>query len=200
VLDPEERGELTDARVIDVVGGHLDDLVLVGCVLEGVRLTAASARRIHLTDVVLRDCELSGLDLQEARLRRVRLEGCRATALEAGGSQASDVVVVGSKLAEAGLRMTRWERAELDDVDLRGSDWTGASLQDVSVSGCDLSGSVLTKASMDDVRLGSTTLHDVVGARWLGGATIDPSQLVPVALALFADLGITLEDRDDPEA
>ena len=197
MLDPDDRAELADARVVGVAGEDLDDVALVRCVVEGVRLTAASARRVRLTDVVLRDCELSGLDLQEARLRRVRIERCRATGLEGGALHAADVAVVDTKLADAGLRMTEWERVAFVGVEATGVDWTAASLRGASFVGCDLSGAVLSRCRMDEVTFRASGLDDLVGARALAGAVVDGPQLVPVALALFADLGIGLAGGDE---
>jgi uncharacterized protein YjbI with pentapeptide repeats len=196
-LDPDESGELADARIVDVVGDELDDLELVRCVVEGVRLTARSARRIRLVDVVLRDCELSGVDLGEASHRRVRFERCRAEGLDAGLVRAADVVVVDSKLTGAGLRMSGWERARFDGCDLRETEWAESTLQRVEFASCDLTGADVSRVRMEAVRFRSTRLDGVKGARALGGATIDALQVIPVALSVFADLGIRVAD-DEP--
>lgn len=193
-FDPDLVGELADAVVTEVADGDLDDVELVRCVLEGVRLTARSARRLRLVDVVLRDCELSGADLTEARLTRVRLEGCRAEGLDLGMAKAVDLVAVGSKLTEASVRMAELELWRLDDCDLRRSEWQRAVLASGVVDGCDLDHADLSGARLTDVRVMRTRLDDVVGARALAGATVDSAQLVPLALAVFADLGIRLDD------
>lgn len=198
-LDPDVAPELADAVVTEVADGDLDDVELVRCVLEGVRLTARSARRIRLVDVVLRDCELSGADLTEARLTRVRLEGCRAEGLDLGMAKAADLVVVGSKLTEASARMAELDRWRLDDCDLRRSEWQRAVLSSGVVDGCDLGRADLSGARISGVRLVRTRLDEVVGARALAGATVDSAQLVPLALAVFADLGIGLDDGSDPD-
>jgi uncharacterized protein YjbI with pentapeptide repeats len=200
VLDPDRSGTLADARVVAVEGDDLDDLELRRCVLEGVRLTARSARRLRLVDVVLRDCELSGLDLQEATLTRVRVERCRAEALEAGLVKAVDVAMVDTKLTEAGLRMTTWERLRLEGCDLRRAELLDARIDDAAVVGCDLTGVDLGRARLDGVTFRSSNLDDVVGATALAGATIDSPQLVPVALSVFAALGIRVDDGDGEAA
>jgi uncharacterized protein YjbI with pentapeptide repeats len=199
VFDPEVAGELADAVVTEVTDGDLDDVELVRCVLEGVRLTARSARRLRLVDVVLRDCELSGADLSEARLTRVRLEGCRAEGLDLGMVKGVDLVVVGSKFTEASARMAELERWRLDDCDLRRSEWQRSVLTAGVVDGCDLDHADLSGARLSEVRLVRTRLDDVVGARALAGATVDSSQLVPLALAVFADLGIRLDGGADDD-
>jgi uncharacterized protein YjbI with pentapeptide repeats len=195
-VDPDEAGEVTDARVVAIDGDELDDLELTRCVVEGVRLTARSARRLRLTDVVLRDCELSGADLQEARLSRVRIERCRAEGLDAGLLRASDVVVVDTKLTDAGLRMTGWERCSFECSDLRRVELLESTFQNVEVSVCDLTGADLTRCRLSDVRFPGSRLDELVGAPALAGATIDPAQLVPVALGLFAALGIRVGDDE----
>ena len=196
-LDPDEVGELRDAHVVAIAGDELDDLELTRCVIEGVRLTARSARRLRLTDVVLRDCELSGADLQEARLLRVRVERCRAEGLDAGLLRATDVVFADSKLTSTGFRMTSWERSAFEGCDLRHAELMEASLDRVELTGCDLTGADVTRARMADVRFRATRLDDVVGATALAGATIDTAQVVPLGLAVFVALGIRLDDGPD---
>jgi uncharacterized protein YjbI with pentapeptide repeats len=199
-LDPDEVGELSDARIVAIEGDDLDDLELTRCVVEGVRLTARSARRVRLTDVVLRDCELSGADLQEAQLVRVRVERCRAEGLDAGLLRATDVVVVDTKLTDAGLRMTRWERAAFEGCDLRGAELLEATLDHVEVTACDFTGVDVTRARMTGVRFRSSRLDGMKGPTALAGSAIDSPQTVPVALALFAQLGIRIVDDEEPDA
>jgi uncharacterized protein YjbI with pentapeptide repeats len=196
-LDPDAVGELRDSHVVAIDGDDLDDLELTRCVVEGVRLTARSARRLRLTDVVLRDCELSGADLQEARLLRVRIERCRAEGLDAGLLRATDVVVADTKLTGAGLRMTSWERSAFEGCDLRQAELMEAALDRVELTGCDLTGADTTRARMVDVRFRSTRLHDLVGATALAGSTVDTAQVVPLALAVFSALGIRLDEGPD---
>jgi uncharacterized protein YjbI with pentapeptide repeats len=69
-----------------------------------------------------------------------------------------------------------------------------ASLDHVEMTGCDLTGADVTRARMDGVRFRSSTLDSLTGATALAGATIDPAQLVPLALSLFGELGIGLDD------
>ncbi len=198
-LDTSGPAEVSDAYLTGLVGdGDLDDLELTRCVVEGVRLTARSARRARLTDVVLRDCELSGADLLEASLLRVRMERCRAEGLDAGMLRGRDVVVVDSKLSDAGLRMAVLERARFEGCDLRRSEWMEARLDGVELSGCDLTGADLSRAVLSDVRLGGSRLDELRGGTGLAGATIDSGQLVPVALALCAALGIRVDDAPAP--
>lgn len=193
-LDPDEVGELSDAHVVAVEGDDLDDMELTRCLVEGVRLTARSARRLRLTDVVLRDCELSGADLMESSLLRVRFERCRAEGLDAGLLKAVDVVFADTKLTGAGLRMTTWERSAFEGCDLRRAELLEAVLDHVELSGCDLTSGDITRARLTDVRFTATRLDDLIGATALAGATVDTAQVVPVALAVFSALGIRLDD------
>jgi len=188
--------DLTGVHVTgDVEVEGLEDAELQGCLLEDVRLTAVSAARLKLTDVVLRRCELSGADLDEARWRRVRVEDCRAEALDAGRLRGDHVVVSGTKLRDAGLRMTHWERASFSDTDLRGAELHEAQLLGVAFDGCDLTGAVLTRARLTRSRFDRCTLHDLLGATALAGATIPEDQVYPVALALLAQLDISISDE-----
>jgi uncharacterized protein YjbI with pentapeptide repeats len=193
----EPGTELSGAHITgDVEVEGLEDAELHGCLLEDVRLTATSAARLTLTDVVLRRCELSGADLDEARWHRVRVEDCRAEALDAGRLRADHVVVSGTKLRDAGLRMSRWEHATFTDTDLRGVELHEARLLGAALEGCDLTGAVLTRARLTGARLDRCTLHDLVGASALAGAAISEDQVYPVALALMAELKISLASTD----
>jgi uncharacterized protein YjbI with pentapeptide repeats len=191
----EAEVDLTDRVLTGVApGACLDGADLTRCVLDGVRLTAVSARRARLTDVVLRNCELSGVDLEEARLTRVRFEGCRAEALDGGLVRARDVVVVDTKLTDAAFRMSSWERCRLEDADLRRLDLLDAALEAVRFEDCDLTEADLTRARLTSVSFPRSTLVDLRGAQALAGSTIDASQMVSVAVSLFAAMDITVAD------
>jgi uncharacterized protein YjbI with pentapeptide repeats len=196
-LDLADPLDLRDAKVTDVEGtGDLDDLEITGCLLDGVRLTALSARRLRLTDVVLRNCELSGLDLTEARLRRVRIEGCRAGMLEAGMTAIEDLAVVDSNLSEAGFRMAALERVRFEGCDLPRIELIEARLESVAFVSCDLTGGDVSRARMHRGRFVRSTIDGLLGAQALAGSTVDAAQVVPLALALCASLGIAIGDPD----
>ena len=191
----EAETDLVDRVVHGVApGAVLDGAELTRCHFEGVRLTATSARQARITDVVFRNCELSGVNLEEARLTRVRFEGCRAEGLDGGLLRARHVGIHDTKLTDAGFRMSSWERCRLESSDLRRLDLLDAELAETDVEACDLTEADLTRARLRDVRLPRSTLVDLRGAQALGGATIDASQMVSVAVALFAALDITLAD------
>ena len=198
MLDPDREPEVVGAHITASASADLDDVELNRCVVSGLRLTAGTARRLRLTDVVLRDCELSGADVQEARWERVRLERCRAEGLDAGLLRARDVVVADTKLTGAGLRMTRWERCTFEGSDLRTVELLESVLDHVQLVGCDLSDADITRVALTEVRIEQCRLDGLRGARALAGASLDSTHLVPLALAVFADLGIAV-DAGDPD-
>ncbi|MDQ1467233.1 MAG: hypothetical protein QOH10_1648, partial [Actinomycetota bacterium] len=61
-------------------------------------------------------------------------------------------------------------------------------------SGCDLSRAVFTKAAMVGTRLAGSTLDGLKGASALRGVVVGSDQVLPLALGLFGDLGIVIND------
>jgi len=50
------------------------------------------------------------------------------------------------------------------------------------------------------VRFHGSNVSALKGAQALGGAVIDSSQALPVALAVLSEMGITIDDERDPPA
>jgi uncharacterized protein YjbI with pentapeptide repeats len=93
------------------------------------------------------------------------------------------------------FRMTTWDHAELSDVDLHDADFYAAALAGVRFYGCDLTGADLSKATMAGARLHGSTLEGIKGADSLRGAVIGADQILPVALSVFAAMGIVVDDE-----
>lgn len=100
------------------------------------------------------------------------------------------------KLDGANFRMTTWERAEFHDCDLAAGDFYGAKLPASRFLGCDLRRVELSKSVLAGSRLQRSRIEQVRGADCLRGVSIGSDQIVPVALAVFSSLGVTIEDDD----
>ncbi|MEU8967624.1 pentapeptide repeat-containing protein, partial [Streptomyces sp. NPDC048491] len=73
-------------------------------------------------------------------------------------------------------------------------DFGGASLVRVEFHGCELRGADFTGARLKDVDLRGATLLDIArGVERLAGAVISPSQLLDLAPAFAAQVGVRVE-------
>jgi uncharacterized protein YjbI with pentapeptide repeats len=192
-----DGAELDDVTVsADLSGRHASDVELTGCRLEGALLTATRLRRGRLTDCILAGCDLSGLVLEDSVLTRVEFRECRVSGLQAAGSRFRDVAFVGCRMNDANFRMTTWERAEFDGCDLVDADFYAAALPAGRFLDCDLTGVDLTRSTLTGARLQRSVLDNLKGASALAGVTMSSDQIIPAALAIFAALGITIDDGE----
>ena len=175
------------------IAAHVD---VVGCRLTGVALTGAEIDRLRLIDTILEDCELSGAVLTRSVLNRVEFRRCRCSGLVASGAELTDTRFVDCKLDDANFRMTAWKRSLLDGCLMTGADFREARLATTRFDACDLSRVDFTKASLPGVSLAGSTLVDLRGAGSLKGVLITGDQVVPLALAMFATMGIRIDGGD----
>jgi uncharacterized protein YjbI with pentapeptide repeats len=190
--------EWEDERVsdVDLTGQVADRVRLTRCELHRVVLTGAQLRGLTLVDVLAVDCELSGAYLHEALLQRVELRNCRMTGVVISQSNLSHVRVVECKLDGANWRLARADHVEMRDCSLVEADFYEAVLTKSVIEGCDLRGTDFSKASVRGLRLGRSQLDGVRGAMSMGGVVVAGDQVLPLALGLFGDLGIEIQNDE----
>ena len=96
-----------------------------------------------------------------------------------------------------------WESCEargdlagaFESTTMRGADLSEAELAAAHLFDCDLSGAELSKIRMAGARLHGCTIDEIMGAGYLRVVVIDATQIVPLALNVFAALGITIDDE-----
>ena len=76
-------------------------------------------------------------------------------------------------------------------------DFGGAKLNDVTFDGTDLRGADVSQVRCERVDLRGARLDGIKGAGALSGATVSPEQLVVLAPALAAAVGLTVRPPDD---
>ena len=172
------------------------------------------AVRIRFTGCTFTACGLDGTDLTRSSLRDVVAERLRAVGVELVGTGWLDVLVADSLLAapqlyEASIERVRFSGCKLDAANfrdaslldvrfegctLREPDFGRASLRRVGFPGSRLVGADFTQASLDQVDLRGCELGIERGFGDLGGAIIDPGQLVALAPALAAHLGLDVRE------
>lgn len=205
-LTPETAAELgddsewTDLDVSGVVDrpDHVAGVDITACRLNGLRLTGASFDRLRLVDVLVEGCELAGTILERCTLSRVEFRDCRISGLVAPGLVAGDVRFSACKLDGASFRMSSWDRLTMQDCDLEGTDFYEASLTGARLLGSNLTGADFSRASMAGTALHGSRLDGIRGGEGLRGVIIGPEQMMALSLAVFATLGIRVDDGDSP--
>jgi uncharacterized protein YjbI with pentapeptide repeats len=185
-----------DERILDMdfADQVADSVRLTRCELQRVVFTGARLRGLSLVDVLAVDCELSGAFLHEASLLRVELRNCRMAGVVLSQSSLSQVRLVDCKLDGANVRFARADHVEMTDCSLIDTDFYEAVLTDSALDGCDLRNADFSKASVPGLRLGRSKLDGVRGATSMGGAVVPGDQVLPLALSLFGDLGIEIQN------
>ncbi|MEV5380597.1 pentapeptide repeat-containing protein [Streptomyces nondiastaticus] len=157
----------------------LDETELVAarftdCVLDGVRGVGTDLSKAGLRDVEILEARLGGTQLHGAALERVVVRGGKIDYLNLRGAALKDVTFEGVVLSEADFGGARLERVVFRDCTLRRADFTGARMTDVDLR---------TVAQLDIAR----------GVDHLAGAVISPSQLLDLAPAFAAQIGVRVE-------
>jgi len=112
-------------------------------------------------------------------------------------STLKNVTVEECKLDQANLRSANAVSLTASESDLRGADFGRAGLKDCALRQCRLDGADFSAASVSSVRLHGSTLDGIQGVR--GGFVIASDQLVPLAYAVFAALGVVVDDELDDD-
>ncbi len=181
--------------------GVLDDYEIAASRLRGVRLTGAVLEGGRWADVELEDCELSGTTLEGTVLARVVFRRCRMSGMIAIGVKAKDVMFTDCRIDGVNFRGSTFERCAFDACDLSRADFYGARLAPATVRRCSLIEADFSKAQCEGLDVRGSDLTGVTGASSLRGCTMTTDQMIPLGLALVADLGVRVEDMlDDPPA
>jgi uncharacterized protein YjbI with pentapeptide repeats len=196
----DDGEELQDALLVstDLAGIVAPDAHIAGCELRGARLTGADLEGAVLTDVCFVGCDLSGAIFTEAQWLRVELRDCRATGLVLAQARLRDARFVSSKLDGLNARLVRGERVTFDDCSLVDADFYETGVDNGAFADCDLTTANFTAARLGGAHFRRSRLERLRGATGLRGASVSPEQVLPLALGLFADLGIALLD-DEPD-
>ncbi len=191
VLEPDGDYDGLEFADLDLagqegVGARFMDCAVRRCALDGTGLA-----RARVLDSVLEGIRGVGADLSGALLRDVELVEARLGGVQLYGAVLERVVVRGGKIDYLNLRQARLRDVVFEGCVLVEPDFAGAVLERVEFRGCVLRGVDATGARMRDVDLrGAAELDIVRGVDGLAGAAISPGQLVDLAPALAAQLGI----------
>lgn len=201
-LTPLRADTLTDdtawnqARVDGDAGGvSAEDVEISESHLERARLTGSGLERARLTDVLIDGCDLSGTVLESAVLTRVELRGCRLSGFVATRADLRHVRFVDCRMDAASFRMAKGTRVAFEGCDLGDADFTSVSFEHARWFDCQLRAAEFSRAKVVGARLHGSALDAIKGAEHLKGVVVDSGQIVPLALRVFAALGVTVDDE-----
>ncbi|GAA4807888.1 pentapeptide repeat-containing protein [Streptomyces ziwulingensis] len=190
-LEPDGDYDGLDIRAADFsgqdgVGARFMDCALTDCVLDGTSLP-----RARLLDTVLGGVRGVGTDLAEAGLRDVELTDARLGGTQLHGAVLERVHVRGGKIDYLNLRRARLKDVVFESCVLVEPDFGGARLERVEFVDCALKGADFSAAELADVDLrGAMPLEIARGLDRLSGAAISTAQLLDLAPALAAEVGL----------
>lgn len=182
-------------------GDHLEGLAVEDSHIVRSSFTAADLSRLSLIDVLVEGSDFSGANLEEASFSRVTFKDCRMSGARLPRAQMRDVTFSEVRLDDGNFRISRGERVLFDHVNLVRGDFYSAQLTSTSFFDCDLTGADVAKTRFPGCRLHGSILLDLKGGEFLRDVVIDSSQVLPLAIGVFAGLNIRVEDdRDAPNS
>ncbi len=157
----------------------LDETVLsrarfIDSVLDGVRGVGTDLSQASLRDVEVLDARLGGVQMHAAVLERVVVRGGKIDFLNLRKAKLKDVAFEGCVLVEADFAGAELERVSFDDCTLSRVDFSAVRMRDVDLRGV---------ARLDIAR----------GIDRLAGAVISSAQLMDLAPAFAAEIGVRVE-------
>jgi hypothetical protein len=184
-----------DCSGLRFAGLHVEESHILHASFVGADLRAA-----RMVDVLIEGADLSGADLEEASLSRVEFVDCRLSAAQIAQSTLEDVTFTECKLDDVNFRMSQADRILFDHVNLRGAEFSAAHLSSAFFFDCDATGAEFSQVVMPGARFHGSSLADIKGGQFMRDIVIDSAQVLPLALRVFMDLGIRIEDdRDVPQ-
>ncbi|MEV0280749.1 pentapeptide repeat-containing protein [Streptomyces sp. NPDC050610] len=183
------RFEDLDLSGTDGAGATFLDCGMYRCGLDEARLG-----RARLLDSVLDGIRGVGTRLEGAELRDVELRDARLGGTQMHGARLNRVVVRGGKIDFLNLRQAKLTDVTFEGCVLAEPDFGGASLERVAFQDCVLRRAELHQAKLKDVDLrGAAELDIATGLDRLAGAVISPTQLMELAPAFAARIGVRVE-------
>lgn len=193
-LEPDGDYDGVEFRDLDLAGQDGAGARFMDCALTGCAVDETALGRARVLDSVLTGLRGVGTRLAEATLRDVELVEARLGGTQLHGSVLERVVVRGGKLDFLNFREARLRDVVFESCVLVEPDFSGARLERVEFVDCALRGADFGNATLKDVDLrGAVPLEVARGLDRLSGAVISTGQLLDLAPALAAELGIRVE-------
>ncbi|WP_051208971.1 pentapeptide repeat-containing protein [Propionicicella superfundia] len=196
-VDALRHGD-TDLESVEADGASLDALVwdhrrhLDSSRLTRLRAEGWAARSAVLTDSILDGVDVLSLAAAESEWRGVEIRGSRIGSAELYGASWRSVRLTGCRLGYVNLRDSALTDVAFTDCVIDELDLLRSTATRVSFAGCRIARLDVTGSSLADVDLRGARLADIAEPAGLRGATITPDQLLDLAPAIAAALGIAV--------
>jgi uncharacterized protein YjbI with pentapeptide repeats len=190
------RSEHTDVELVglDLPAERLTRLSLETARVKGCRLEGAELRGARFARVVFDTCDFANTSWFDCELTDVAFLDCRFTGASLSGGRLSEVVLRACQLRLAKLSHLGRPHALLERCDFRGALLMESDFCDVRFADCDLESVELFNVDLKGNDLRDNELGGLKGVGCLRGATIDALQLLSLAPALAAHVGLTVEE------
>ncbi|MFR9749750.1 pentapeptide repeat-containing protein [Nocardia sp. 004] len=183
---------------------------------DGITFTDPDARNARFTECVFRSVRFDQGMMQSARFGAVWMHGVRLTGTDLSDTVWLDAEVIegafsGVEAAGAELRRVVFHGCKLDSVNLRGAELASVSfvdcvvrhldIGDANVSKVSFPGSEIAGLSLRHARLtkvdfrGARSITVADGVEALKGAIVTSGQVMELAPAFAASIGLTVEDE-----
>jgi uncharacterized protein YjbI with pentapeptide repeats len=191
----EAPGDGAELDAVEVRDADWADRRIVGLQLDAVAIAGGDLTGTTFVDPAWRDVLLDDVNLANATFRgglvwRAHVDGGRLTGVGVMEGEWRDVTVRNATAEIAAFRHAVLTRVTFDGCILRQADFMGARCEDVRFHGCDLTGANFADAEMDGAEFRRCTMDEIEGVGGLRGAAVDLEQMMALAPAMAAALGI----------
>ncbi|WP_041988334.1 pentapeptide repeat-containing protein [Streptomyces sp. AcH 505] len=194
-LEPDGDYDGLEFRDLDLAGQEGAGARFIDCALRECALDETSFVRARFIDSVLSGVRGVGTDLAGASLRDVEVLDARLGGVQLHGAVLERVLIKGGKIDYLNLRKAKLKDVVFEGCVLAEPDFGGAELERVEFRDCVLRRVDLTAARLKDVDLRTVAELDIArGLDRLSGAVISSAQLLYLAPAFAAQIGVRVED------
>ncbi len=172
-----------------------DNVMLKRFVLTDLDLSAAKLDRLGLEDGSVKACDLANMRGTGCSFERVVIEASRLTGVVLVEPRLMDVVIRDAPIGSSCFRFGRLHRVRFERCRLVEADFQGVTAKACTFIDCDLTGAQLSQANFAGSGFRGCRLAGVSGLEALKGAQLAWQDVMELATALAAALGI--EVRDD---
>jgi uncharacterized protein YjbI with pentapeptide repeats len=178
----------------DFGGAHAEGFSFLECSLLDARLDDAHLEGSRWSECTWERAQGVGVSLVEASLVETTLDGCRLGAVSAHGGVWRDVMVRGGKVDFLNLRGANLKDVAFVDCVVVELDLSEATVDGMTFEGCTLLEPTFGRGKYAGLDLSEAQLRAPHGLAGLRGATLSRPQVIDLADALAAELGITVSD------
>ncbi len=200
---PEVEALAHDASYaeIELVDGVLADQQARGLKVRAVRLltvdlSGSQLDHLSLADGELQACNLANLRARRAELTRLTVAASRLTGIALPEARLDDVTIRDSRVDLASFGQARLRRVTFEDCLMAETDFLDAQLESVRFHRCDLTGADFRGARLSRCEFRRSELGAVHGVDCLRGSAMEWPDILALAGACAAALGIDVLDAD----